>query len=269
MKNVSWIVPYVIVITGVIAIVSLVALLSLSRTLFDAPPGGGVYSSVVWVKGTASSRQEAEPRREEARRQALAFLHARGFGDRDINVLKPMADFSDAVHHNYEADQQIEVKAVDYAKLARLNNAVASELDPGGRSVSAVFPVPTFTTFAISIAFSYVVLLAMAIAALETRGTDVNTAPRGMHPIFIGAQTILIGLLIALALVYAHLLAAPARIPFLFASGLGVALLVVWLWKTAPWWRQSRFLRGARAYYIAALVLVVAVDGFVLAAHMT
>lgn len=269
MKVVSWIVPYVIVVTGVVAIVSLVALLSFSRTLFDATPSGGMYSSIVWVKGTAPSQQEAELRRDDARRQALAFLHARDFADNDIDVLKPLADFSDAVHHNYEADQQIEVKVVDYAKLARLNNAVASELDPSGRSVSAVFPVPTFTAFAISIAFSYVVLLAMAIAALETRGADVNTAPRGMHPIFIGAQTILIASLIALALIYMHLLAAPAKIPFLFASGLGVALIVIWLWKTAPWWRQSPFLRGAQICYIAALAVVVAVDVFVLAAHMT
>lgn len=269
MKVVSWVVPYVIVITGVLAIVSLVALLSLSRTIFDATPNGGVYSSIVWVKGTASSQQGAELRRDEARRRALAFLHTRDFADNDIDVLKPLADFSDAVHHNYEADQQIEVKTVDYAKLARLNNAVASELDPSGRSVSAVFPVPTFTAFAISIAFSYVVLLAMAIAALETRSADVNTAPRGMHPIFIGAQTILITSLIALALVYVHLLAAPARIPFLFASGLGVALLAVWLWKTSPWWRRSRFLRSAQVCYVAALIVVVAVDVFALAAHMT
>jgi hypothetical protein len=132
-----------------------------------------------------------------------------------------------------------------------------------------VFPVPTFTLLGISIAFSYVVLLAMAVAALETRGADVNTAPRGMHPIFIGAQTVLIASLIALAVVYIHLLAAPARLPFLFASALGVTLLAIWLWKTIPWWRQSRFLRCAQVCYFAALVVVVAVDIFVLTAPMT
>lgn len=185
-----------------------------------------------------------------------------------MTVLSPIADFSDPVHHNYEADQQINVKANNYAKLARLNNAIASQLDPSGKAVSSVFPAPTFAPLAIAVAFWYVVLLTTAVAALETRSADVNTAPRGMHPIFIACQTILIGSLIALAVVYIHLLAMPARLPFIFASVLGVALLAAWLWKTVPWWRQSRFLRFAHACYATALAIVIAIDIIVLTAPM-
>lgn len=203
-------VPVVIVIVGAGTLLALIALFALSHRIFDASPKGGSYSAVVWVKGVGSSRDEAESNRDAARQRAMTFLARRGLGDRDIVLLRPLEDFADAAHHRYEADQQIEVRAIRYDKLARLSNAIPVDLDASGNSVSAVYPLPTFMTFAIIVALGYVLLLILAVAALETRDADVSDAPRGMHPFFVGTQTVLLGVLVALTAVYSHLLVAAA-----------------------------------------------------------
>ena len=124
-------------------------------------------------------------------------------------------------------------------------------------------------TFTIVVSFGYVLLLAMAVAALETREADVTHAPRGMHPVFVGTQTVLFGFLISMGIIYSHLLVTPARLPFIFVSALGIGMLAVWLWKTAPWWRGSRFLRGAWVCYIAGIAAVLVADVIALATPFT
>ena len=255
MRSVSRWVPYVIAVFGAITLLGLLALGIFSAKIFNALPEQGVYSSTVWLTATAYTRHTAIAALEGARARALALLARRGFSGAGMELQPMTVERNDDTHlRTFGADQQIEMRSKSYVDLARLSNAIAQQHDP---AVTATSPSATFFPLAVAISICYLLVLLIAAAALETREADVTRAPRGMHPFFVAAQTLLYGLLVALAVLYAHLLVAQARTAFVIVSLLGIALLCVWLWKSRPWWSQSRFMRISWGVYASALVFVV------------
>jgi hypothetical protein len=260
LNSVSRVVPYVIAVVGGLTLVLVLVFLMQSRQIFTAVPASGCYSTPVLIQAAGATRKAAVAVRDAARTRAMAFLAGRGFSATQAMAEAPAEVVSYPNSSSYEADQQIDVCIADYAKLARTDNAIAAELEPGGTIVGG-FPAGTFFPISIAIALGCLVLLTLAASALETREADVARAPRGMHPVIIGAQTMLYGLLVALAVVYGHVLAPPSKIPFVAVSLLGIGLLCIWLWKTRRWWKQSTFLHvswGAYVLGIAGIVIAVA-----------
>jgi hypothetical protein len=256
-NRVSRAVPYTAGIAGAVTIALLALFITQSHAIFSALPPSGAYSTLLWIQVSAPSKQAAILGRDAARTHALVFLAKRDFFGDDVDAKAPQEVTLDVNSHRWQADQQIAVSCADYSKLARMNNAVVPELDPSKKLITGSFPSGVFIPICIAIALGCLLVLVAAVAALETREADISRAPRGMHPIFIGIQTALYGALAALAVVYANVLAAPAKPPFVIVSVVGIGLLGTWLWRTRPWWTTPS-LRFVWFTYVAAFVAVIA-----------
>jgi hypothetical protein len=257
------------VLAGGLTLAFVLVLLKQSAAIFDAPPASGAYSTVVSIWAEGASETSAVAARDAARARILTFAAKRGFAGDDVRVRKPMDVDFDQRSQTYLAEQQVEIYSTSYAKVARTSNSVEPELDPSGKTITASFPSGTFVPLSLAVAIGCLILLAVAVAGLETREADVSHAPRGMHPVVVGAQTFLYGFLTALAVADGHLLAPPARIPFVLVSLVGIGLLATWLWKSRSWWQQSTFLRVAWVVYACALAGVISAAGWALAQPLT
>lgn len=255
MRHVSPVVTYAAGAVGIVVLVTLLAVLLNADRIYGV---NEKISTTVWAKGSGQSLAIAHARRDAALRRAIQFINGRGFVAADVTVRKPLEDLVDAQHHYYEADQVVEVRGT-YPRLARLANAISRDLDPDGQSISATFPWPPFTVFGIWVVVLFIIVLSFSVAALETREADVTQAPRGMHPFFVGIQVALIGLLLLLGILDAHLLLPAAQLLFTLGSLFGVAMLALWLYKTVAWWRQSPFLGVAWLCMTATIPLIIVV----------
>ena len=254
----SRVVPIVIIVVGALTLAVVLIVVGQSRSIFAVAPQAPPLRTTVWAKGFGSAAQAAERARDRARSRAVGFLRRRGFSEGQIAPRVPLVDFFDKAHHQYEADQLIDVSSDTYPVLARSMNAIDFGPGPSGELLSGTFPRPPFLALAVCASVFFVVLLSIAVAALETREADVSRAPSGMHPFFVVVQTLLIGVLFILAVIDAHLLLPASRLPFAFVSVLGIGMLVYWLGNTRSRWQQSPFLRRAYVGYVAGVGGVVA-----------
>lgn len=229
----------------------------LRNSIFAVDPVSPPLQTSVWVMGTARTAVAAGEKRDAARTRAITYLKQRGFSDAQVSPEPPRPVDYDKDSHEYKADQIVDVRSSTFPPLARAMNALPRDVDPTERSVSGTFPMPPFLSLAISVCVLYLVLLTVGVAAMETREADVNRAPSGMHPFYVGAQTLLIGSLFAFAVVDAHTLLPLSRLPFILTAALGAGMLVLWLFKTRSSWRQTAFLRCAFVAYVAATAAVV------------
>jgi hypothetical protein len=259
----------VVALTGAITIAFVLTIVALSPAIFGGVPASGSYDAPISIEGQGVSEESARTARELALARTLPFLANRGFVGSNVRPAKPADVDHDERLRIYLADQTVDVYSSNYAKLARLDNAIPRILDPTQKTIMASFPSGTFIPFSGLIALGCLLLLCVAVAALDTREADVSRAPRGMHPVMVGAQTALYGFLVALAIVYAHVLAPPAALPFVVVSLVGVGLLGIWLVKTRPWWNASTFMRRSWYAYAIALVGVIAVTVWALAQPLT
>jgi hypothetical protein len=267
MKIVSRVVPYVVVIVGALTLAALALMFVRSSQIFDGPAPGGLFSIEVSMTGGGPSRSAAIAASEAARVRAFAVFARQGFQSRDAVVDEALRSYAVRRYPpEFRADQSFDVRWPTYAKLARLSNAADRLKDP---AIAGGFPDIAFSPFAITIGVVYIFLLMLSGIALETREDDVSHAPRGMHPLLLAVQTLFLGCSIALAVVYARVLADAAVSPFILLCALGVLSLGYWLWKTRSWWNQSRLLRVAWVAYVCALALAVAADAVALAQPLT
>ncbi len=249
-------VPIVICVIGALTVLTvLYVILAQGKVFPDRVPR---YMWAITGQSSSATQSQALANLLEPRQRASGFLQRNGFAASSIAIgranLDKLQDFSGNVTWN--ATQDIAVPADTYARFARLSNRL--EIYQKGRAdLLWSFPQIPFLVFVNVIGFSTMVSLCLSVVSLETRSADVARAPRGMHPVVVALQTIVLGLLILVSLTEAHLLwlLGPRVLAIILAVGL--VSLAAWLYKTRDWWRDNRFLRIAYMCYIFAFLAVI------------
>jgi len=246
-------VPIVICVIGTLTLVTVLYVVFAQGTVFpDRVPR---YMWPITAESSGSSKSAALSNLVATKERAAGFLERNNFPASSIvfgrtNVEKQQS-FSGQVE--WDANQDISVPADTYARFARLSNRLEI-YQKGRKDLIASFPAIPFLAFANVIIFSTIALLCLSVISLETRYADVARAPRGMHPFFVAVQTIMLGLLILVSLVEAHLLFLLGPQALAVILGIGLLSLAFWLYKTRGWWRDNRFLQIAYIWYILAFL---------------
>lgn len=242
----SWLVPYFGIACAAIVVVAIAWLLAMSQSIFPTAVSDKLTSGLSATGATAS---EALAKLRTIRTRESAALAANGLPAQGI-VAEPIEQGHDD-KEGYWATQTLAVPANDYPRFARLSNRINRLKDP---DFGLSFPQIPFQTGLIVLLAAAFVLASISMAALDTRKDDVQRAPKGMHPAIMATQTLMYGVIAALAIFYAHLLGDGIAGAFSAIEAVFIASLAVWLYQTRRSWVQSQGYRIAWYASIAALL---------------
>jgi len=251
----SWLVPYFGIVSATIVVVAIALLLAKSQSIFPTSIHDTLESGLAT---TSSTQAKALAQLATIRTRELSALAANGVPRQGV-VEGSVETGHDKKNGYYWASQTLRVPADDYPRFARLSNRINRLKDPDFSLSFPQLPFENALVFLLVVAF---VVGSVSTVALETRRADVSRAPKGMHPAIVATQTLMYGIVVALAIFYMHLLGDGIGGAFLVVEGIFIASLAVWLYQTRRSWSQSNGYRIARLGYLAALLacgIVVAV----------
>lgn len=254
----SWLVPYFIVGSAVVA-VALVGMLVFAPQRFF--PDAIHDTLTTTIGAVAKTPALAASKLEAIHARALAEFARSGVSTRDVISGRALIE-KRKFDPGYEATQTLSIPADAYERFAKFSNRINRLHDP---DVSVPFPQsPVQGGFTRT--FVLVIVLGMLVGGgLSTRRADTTRAPKGMHPIAVALYTLTYAAIVALALYYVHAYFDGVVLGIGALEAVLVAFLGTWLFQTRRSWTQSRFYRAAFVAYIAGLVIVAGVAVWALA----
>ncbi|HEY8320183.1 MAG TPA: hypothetical protein VIG46_00135 [Candidatus Baltobacteraceae bacterium] len=243
----SWLVPYFGIASAAIVVVTIALLLAMSQSIFPTSIHDTLESGLAT---TGSTQAKALAQLGTIRTRELSALAANGVPRQGV-VEGSVDTGHDKKDGYYWASQTLRVPADDYPRFARLSNRINRLKDP---DFSLSFPQLPFQNALVSLFVVAFIVGSISTVALETRKADVSRSPKGMHPAIVAIQTLMYGVIVALAIFYIHLLGDGIGGAFLAVEGIFIASLAIWLYRTRRSWTQSNGYRVARFGYLAALL---------------
>lgn len=249
----SWLVPYVAAATAVVDVSVLVVLVAFPASIFPTRISDALTSGIGGTSQptAAAARAQLGPIRE----RAIALFSAHGVPR--VGVAAGAVEIErDAQDKTYSATQTLTIRADDYPRFARFANRINRLKDP---DIGVSFPHAPFQRLITGAFIIFLIFALVSTVALETRKADVNRSPKGMHPLMVGVQTLMYGIIAAMAIVYVHFLAGGIAGMFAILEAIFCVVLAVWLYQTRRSWAQSTGYRLAYYAYVVSLVLVTGV----------
>ncbi len=246
-------VPYVAMAMAVLDIVLLVVLVFFSASIFPTQIDDALISGI----GSTSQPTAAGARAQlvAIRERALATFAANGVPRAGV-AETPVEIERDAQDKTYSATQSLTIHADDYPRFARFANRINRLKDA---DIGVSFPHAPFQRLITGALVVFLVFALISTIALETRKADVNRSPKGMHPLMVGVQTLMYGVVATMAIVYAHFLGDGIAGMFAILEAIFCVTLAVWLYQTRRSWAQSTGYRLGYYAYVVALALLVGI----------